>query len=217
MTVILHGYRYSVYNRIVRVVLTEKTIGYKQVEIDPFTDLPPDYLSIHPFGRVPTLVHDGFELYESGAITRYLDDMFPGARLQPENPEMLARMNQVISIVDSYGYQPMIRQVFSQKVFAPLEGHDCDGAEVEAGLKGSSLVLGALEKIANEGKQLGGKEISLADLHLAPMIAYFIQAPEGRALFFEFPKLSVWWKAMATRQSILDTDPGLPGTSNDAM
>jgi glutathione S-transferase len=49
----------------------------------------PDYLAIHPLGRVPCLVEDGRTLFESGAITEYLCERFPEpglGRLQG-NPE----------------------------------------------------------------------------------------------------------------------------------
>ena len=60
MALILHGYRYSVYVRIVRLVLAEKAVAYDQVEVNPFaTEVPEAYLALHPFGRVPALVHDG--------------------------------------------------------------------------------------------------------------------------------------------------------------
>ena len=31
---------------------------------------------------MPTLVHDNFQIYETGAITRYVDEAFPGPSLQ---------------------------------------------------------------------------------------------------------------------------------------
>ncbi len=211
MTIILHGYRYSVYNRVVRMVLAEKGIEYKQMEVDPFTDLSPDYLALHPFGRVPTLVHDEFSLYETSAIIGYLDEAFPGPDLQPKKAQSRARMAQIISVIDSYGYWPMIRQVFSQRVFGPNEGCPVDENEVQAGLTRASVVLNAIENIAGEGKQLVDKGLSLADIHLAPMIAYFAATAEGKELISGLPKLATWWEVMATRPSLLETDPGLPG------
>ena len=77
-SLVLHGYRYSVYNRIARLALAEKGLACERVEVNPFDpDRPAVYLTLHPFGRVPVLVHDGFALYETGAITRYLDRAFP--------------------------------------------------------------------------------------------------------------------------------------------
>ena len=103
MSVVLHGYRYSVYTRIARLALAEKGVPYERVEVNPFAaDMPARYLDLHPFGRVPTLVHDGFALYETQAIARYIDRAFPGAALQPADPKVLARMDQILGIVDSY-------------------------------------------------------------------------------------------------------------------
>ena len=48
MVVTLHGYKYSVYLRIARMVLAEKNVAYTQVEFDPFAeDVPQDYLNLH--------------------------------------------------------------------------------------------------------------------------------------------------------------------------
>jgi glutathione S-transferase len=37
----------------------------------------PEYLSVHPLGRVPCLVDGAFRLFESGAIAEYLCERFP--------------------------------------------------------------------------------------------------------------------------------------------
>ena len=136
MSLVLHGYHYSVYNRIARLALAEKGVAYDRVEVNPFADTPTEYQALHPFGRVPTLVHDGFVLYETGAITRYVDRAFPGPALQPATPRALARMDQLIGIIDSYGYWPMVRQVFSHRAFRSAIGRPVDEAEVAQGLIG---------------------------------------------------------------------------------
>jgi len=202
--------------RIARLALAEKGVAYERVEVNPFApDVPSAYLAMHPFRRVPVLVHGDFVLYETGAITRYVDETFPGARLQPEAPRERARMTQIISIVDAYAYWPMVRQVFSHAVFRPRVGEPVDPAEIGRGLEGSARALGALEALAAAGAFLVGGQLSLADLHLAPMLAYFVTAPEGRQLLPEYPKLSGWWQAMQQRQSVATTDPGLPPRIDD--
>ena len=212
MPLILHGYHYSVYLRIARVVLAEKSVPYTRREVNPFAaDMPEDYLRLHPFGRVPTLAHDDFVLYETGAITRYIDEAFPGPSLQPSAPRHRARMAQIMSIVDSYGYVPMVRHVFAHRVFAPRVGRTPDEALIRAGLDAAHRVLGAFEALAApEGPLAGGTAWSLADCHLAPMIAYFTAAPEGAEALTRYPKLSVWWERARRRDSLRATDPGLP-------
>jgi len=192
MSVQLYGFHYSVYLRVARLALFEKGVECEEIEVNPFVeDMPQDYLALHPFRRVPTLVDDGFVLYETQAITRYVDEAFPGPPLQPDDPHARARMAQVMSIVDHYAYWPMVRQVYSQKIFRPAIGEDGDEADYRAGLEASERVLGALEAIAHEGLQLDGADISLADLHLAPMMAYFTMAPEAARLLEQYPKLII--------------------------
>ena len=209
-SLVLHGYHYSVYNRIARLALAEKGLAYERIEVNPFDrDRPASYLTLHPFGRVPVLVHDGFALYETGAITRYLDRAFPGPRLQPADPRALARMDQIIGVVDSYGYWPMVRQVFSHGYFRPKRGLAGDSAEVARGLEGSAKVLGALEALTANDAFLVGPAPSLADLHLGAMVAYFTAAREGAAMVKDHARLSGWWERFSQRTSLTQTDPEL--------
>jgi glutathione S-transferase len=211
MTVELHGYRYSVYLRIAAMTLAEKGVAWTHVEVDPFAEtVPESYLALNAFGRVPTLVHDGFVLYETTAITRYVDEAFAGLSLQPADPRERARMNQIIAIADSYGYWPLVRQVFSHRVFRPAQGSPGDEATIAEGLDRSRTVLTALEKLVPGGPFLSGGSLSLADLHLGAMIAYFTAAEEGRMALSRHSKLSEWWVGFAGRPSLLGTDPGLP-------
>jgi glutathione S-transferase len=180
-------------------------VPYERVEVNPFApDVPASYLALQPFGRVPTLVHDGFALYETGAITRYIDRTFPGAALQPSEPRALARMDQVIGIVDSYGYWPMVRQVFSHGVFRRRTGQPVDASEIARGLAASAKVLAALEPLVTDDG------VSLGDLHLGAMTAYFVLAPEGATVLRQYPRLAAWWARLSARPSFAATDPGLP-------
>jgi glutathione S-transferase len=58
---------------------------YELVEIDIMQGAhkTPEHLARHPFGRVPAFEHDGFKLYETSAITRYLDAVLPGPAPTP--------------------------------------------------------------------------------------------------------------------------------------
>jgi glutathione S-transferase len=208
-TVTLHGYRYSVYNRITRMVLHKKDVAYNTVEVDPFNNLDPAYLNLHPFGLVPVLTHGMFSIFETRSITRYIDQAFTGVSLQPDNIMALARMDQVIEIINHYGYQPMVKQVFSERVFRPLEGEPSNEEEITAGLEASHKVLVVLERIAKEGLVLNGSILTLADCHLAPMIDYFIRADEGRDALRSYPTLCRWQKQTSVMAMLHSSDPNL--------
>jgi glutathione S-transferase len=215
MTVQLHGYQYSVYAWIARLAMHEKGIGYKWVEVNPFAkDVPTEYLAMHPFGRVPTLVNGDFVLFETGAITGYIDEAFQGPPLQPIKPEDRGRVSQIISVIDSYGYWPLVRQVFSHGVFRPRLGHPADPMEYQRGLESAPRVLAALDQLAKGGDFLVADTLSLADIHLAPMVAYFTSDPNGEALLRQYDRLSAWWSVMSLEKHFVETKPELPEALN---
>jgi glutathione S-transferase len=189
----LTGYRPSIYTRIARMVLLAKGADFTEVEVNPFAPpLPPGYP--HPFARVPVLTHGSFTLYETSAITRYIDLAFPGPPLVPAVPKAAARMQQVISIADAYAFRPFVLQVYAHRIFRPLEGLRPDEAQVAAGLAAAPTILAALDAIAIEGLTLNPASLSLADCRLAPMIAAFVAADEGAAILSRFPAMADWWR-----------------------
>ena len=209
MTVpILFGASYSVYVRAVRLALEEKRVPYRLVEVDIFAPdgPPPDYLQRHPFKRIPAFEHEGFRLYETGAITRYVDEAFPGPPLMPDAPRARARINQIISIIDNYGYGPLVREIFVERVRASAHGRNADEAKIAAAVPRAATCLRALDELADpEGSYLTGSAVSLADLHAAPMFLYFCMAKEGVALLSACPRLSLWWQVMRNRPSMTAT------------
>lgn len=205
--VTLIGFRHSVYQRIVRIVLHEKEVPYIVEDIDPFDAEQADRLrTLHPFGRVPALRHGGFHLYETSAITRYVDLAFNGPNLVPGDPRAAARMAQVIAIWDAYGYHPMVRQVFARRTFGPWADTSANEEEIARGMEGARTVLAALEDIAKEGNILTGRTITLADCHSGAMIDYFARTPEGAMLLETHPHLLAWWQVMRERASIAALD-----------
>lgn len=203
----LHGYRYSVYHRIARLALLLKNVEHQTIEVDPFAELSDAYLTLHPFGRVPVLTHGAFKLFETSAITRYVDRAFEGRALQPEGAAALARMDQVIAVIDAYAYWPMVRQVSSHAFFRPLFGEQSSREEIDTGLQASSKVLSFLDGVAGAGEILTGRDITLADCHLAPMMDYFVRVEEGKAALFPHLALQKWWDRVSVLDVLKDTDP----------
>jgi glutathione S-transferase len=58
------------------------TIGYERKDAAPHS---PDILAYNPTGKIPGFRHGDLVLWETSAITRYLDETFGGTRLQPED------------------------------------------------------------------------------------------------------------------------------------
>lgn len=203
----LFGLERSVYTRIARLALEEKGVPYSLQEVEIFgpEGVPGDHLKRQPFGRIPVLQHGSFAIYETSAISRYVDDAFRGAPLRPSGVEQRARMNQVIGILDSYAYHPMVWGVFVQRVSVPLEGGLPDESLIATSLEAACISLTALEALMGEAGFLAGESVSLADLHAFPMLRYFCLAPEGLAALERHEHLYHWYQAMLARPSVTGT------------
>jgi glutathione S-transferase len=101
MIILYHGWRSSA-SRRVRLCLEEKELSYEAHVIDmtKMEHHAPDYLKINPNGVIPTMLHDGRPLHESGTICEYLDETFPTPSLRPEAPYERALMRNWIRHID---------------------------------------------------------------------------------------------------------------------
>lgn len=207
----IYGPNYSTYVRTVRLVLEEKGAEYRLAEVDILKGehKTPDHLARHPFGKVPAFEHDGFALYETDAILRYIAEVFPGTDLVPADARARARMNQALSIIGGYAYPCMIGQIFLQRAVMPMLGNASDEAAITAAVPKAETCLKALEQLIDGNRYLAGDQLSLADLLLAPVYDYLSRTPEGERLLQGTPNLRRWWDEMRTRPTVEKTKPAL--------
>ena len=69
--------------------------------------------------------------------------------------------------------------------------------------------MAAVEGLMDGGEFLIGGALSLADLHLVPILDYFARTEDGRAALARHPRLSAWWERMQRRPSVAKTRPNL--------
>lgn len=200
---ILFGASYSVYTRIVLLALAEKGAPFRleAVEIFAADRGGADHAARHPFGEISAFDHDGFVIYETGAIARYVDEAFKGPPLQPRDPKARARMNQAIGILDSYAHRCWVWDIYVERVDKPREGKMADEARIAAALPRAETCLRALGDLMGEEPWLTGPNLTLADLHAAPMVACLTEAPEGARALEAHPPMRGWWERMKARPS----------------
>ena len=101
MMILHHGLRSSA-SRRVRLCLEEKGLSYEShlVDMTKMEQHSPAYLKINPLGVIPTLIHDGKPLHESGTICEYLDESYPDPPLRPQTPYERAEMRNWIRHID---------------------------------------------------------------------------------------------------------------------
>lgn len=204
---ILYGAPYSVYVRAARMTLAEKRVTYRLIDVDVFAPggPPADHLARQPFGKIPVLEHDGFQIYETAAITRYVDEAFEGPPLQPTGPKARARMGQMLGIMDGHVYPDLVWGLYVPRSEEIRTGRRLEEAELARRRARAETCLKALESLAGEGPWLVGSALTLADLHAAPMFALFLRMPEGADLLPQHPRLTAWWSAIGGRESFQTT------------
>lgn len=206
----LYGPAYSTYTRAARLVMEEKGVDYDLVEIDFIGGgMPEDHLARHPFGKVPAFEHDGLMLYETPSILRYVDEAFDGPSLQPSDAASRARMTQIISIIDSYTYPRTVGDLVIQRLVQPILGGTADESIIEAAVPEVDKSMREFERMLGDQEYLTGSALSLADIHLAPIFAYFADTPESNDILADKPSLSAWWQRISTRDSMAKTKPQL--------
>jgi glutathione S-transferase len=168
-----------------------------------------DHLLRHPFGRVPILEHGDFRLYETQAILRYLDSVLPGPALQPGEPRAAARMNQIAGILDCYIFPYVSVGITAERFLSQrFWNRGPDETNIAQAMPKARLCLSELQRLQGCAEFLAGDSLSIADLMVAPQLAFFRATPEGATLMGGTP-LDEWLKRMNARPSMQATAPDL--------
>jgi glutathione S-transferase len=203
---IVHSIPGSPFGRAVLATLEEKGAAYRVSPVALDARQSPEYLALHPFGRVPAFEHDGFRLYETQAILRYLDRVRPQPALTPSDAKQAARMDQVMNINDWYLFQGVGNTIIFQRVIAPrLLGKAPDEDVIKAAMPRAHTVFNELARLLGSQPYFAGDAISLADLLVAPGVDFFTMTPEWPALGAPHANLVAWMKRMQERPSMKAT------------
>ena len=204
---IVYGPATSPYVWSARLALAEKGVTHELVDVQPAEFREEPHRSRHPFGKVPAFEHDGFALYETQAILRYIDEAFAAAPLQPIELHPFARMNQIMGIVDAYLAPSLVGGVLYPRIVAPRLGLPTDEAKVAAALPLVESCLTEIARLAGDQEFLADERVSLADLMVITPLCYFKKFAEGRAQLAALPRLAAWAARMEDRQSVQVTRP----------
>src|SRR5215510_1531504 len=207
---IVYGFPRSTFVNIVRLVLTYKEVPYA------FQDLESEmgkasHLALHPFNRVPVLRHGDLTVYETSAIVTYIDETFPRLPLQPRDIPGRARMDQWISMVNSYYYPYMIYHVSHERNVFPELGIPSDEKVVAHALPKIEVGLTVAERaLAHGNEYLLGSELSLADFYLLPSTYSFSIALEAKAMYPKYPAFCRWRERMEGLPTVKKLRAALP-------
>ena len=201
MTIKLHYHPLSTYSRRVLVACLEKQIDYEPVIIDmqarKHREQP--YLSLNPYGRVPTLEEDNFVLYESTAILDYLEATRPEPALAPADPRQRALVGMHMKLCDLQLTRQAGTIIFPKR-FLPKERWNAVAmADAKSEIEKH---LAILEGQLKGRSFLVAEQFSLADVCYLPFLEFLplmeISPP---------PAVAAWCERLLSRPSAARTRP----------
>ncbi|KAG5734657.1 Glutathione S-transferase [Termitomyces sp. T112] len=187
MVLKLYGAGRTTSVRRVAAFMREKNIPFELVAIDVAhgEHKSPAYKEKHPFGLVPYIDDDGFIIYESRAICRYLEDKYSdqGPKLIPTDPKNKAVFEQAASVEISY-FDPFAKKAVDEKIFKPRRGLTPDQGVFDQSIVELDRKLDIYEVILSKQRYTAGDAFTLVDLFHLPE-AWLLEAAGSRIMYDE--------------------------------
>jgi glutathione S-transferase len=153
----------------------------------------PAYLKMNPTGLVPTIDDDGFILWESHTIVRYLAARHSVGELWPTEPRQRADAERWMDWTFTF-QKEFQRPIFWPLVRTPPEKRDLNA--IEAARKTCVELLKIPEAYLAERRYLAGDELSIADIPLGCHVHLWMRLPIERPAQ---PHLNAWFERLCER------------------
>jgi glutathione S-transferase len=200
------GVPQSNYVWAVRMVCEEKGVPYEHKPERPHT---PGVDALHPFGKIPVMRHGDVTLCESKAIATYIDRVFDGPKMIPEEPKAAARVEQWVSLGNVEFDKLMIRQYVVGYAF-PKEPGKPDMAAIIAAAEKMKPQVAVLDRAVADSGDLAGDGFTFADINILPMLFYVNRFEEGKAMLGAAKNLSAYMAHHFDRPSFKKSAPPPP-------
>jgi len=167
----------------------------------------PFYLAMNPNSLVPTLEEDdGFTLWESNSVVRYLAGKFGAGTLEPADAKVRAKAHQwmdwQLSVIG-----PAITPVFWGLIRTPPEKRD--QAALDAGKTKTTAAAQIMDAQLGKTRFMAGDDFSYGDIPVGVMIRRYMElVPERPAL----PNLERWFGEIGSRAAFKEHCGGIPLT-----
>ncbi|KAF9001507.1 glutathione S-transferase [Cyathus striatus] len=202
MVLKLYGNTKATCTTRVAVVLHEKKVPFEFHNIDLMKgeQKSPEFLKHQPFGVVPYIDDDGFILYESRAIARYISMKYASQGTQDLIPtsdvKRQALFEQAASIEVS-NFDPYASQAVRENLFKKLFGQTPDLEIYNKNIETLTAKLDVYDKILSKQKYMAGDSLTLVDLFHLPYAN--LLAAAGSNVMLEKPNVARWFNDIKSR------------------
>lgn len=154
----------------------------------------PEYRAMNPNGRVPVIEDDGFVLWESNTIVRYLlAKHAPDSAWYPADAQARATADKWMDWTTSSFAGPF-RTVFWGVLRTPAEKQDWKA--INAAIKECDELLNMADHVLISQPYLSGNDIGMGDIPLGSFIYAWFEMPIERA---PQPHLQAWYERLKQR------------------
>jgi glutathione S-transferase len=154
----------------------------------------PEYRKMNPNGRVPLMEEDGFVLWESHSIVRYLCAKHSLGQLCPS--ELRARADAERWMDWAFTFQSAMRDVFWGLIRTPPEKRNPKA--IEDGIKASHELAAMLDQALAERPYVAGAAFTMGDIPIGAEVQRYLRVPIERP---SWPKLEAWFERLRERPS----------------
>ncbi|KAF9003309.1 glutathione S-transferase [Cyathus striatus] len=201
MVLKLYGNTNGTCTKRVALILHEKKVPFKfyNVDLSKGEQKSPEYLKYQPFGQVPYIDDDGFILYETRAIARYIATKYASQGTQgliPSDPKSRSLFEQAVS-VETSNFDQYASQAVHEIVFNKVFGITPNIEKYNATIKRLSANVEVYEQILSKQKYMVGDNLTLADLFHLPYGT--LLAPAGSDLMQKTPNVARWFDDISSR------------------
>lgn len=205
--IIFHSQFPSAYLWTATMVATEKGVSWTRKDIEAGSAT---HLRLHPFAKSPVLQHGAVIVYETMAIAHYIDSVFDGPALQPEDPLGQADVLRWISLVNAYMFPTLSNELAKERLLVPSQGGVADEALIALATQKMKHQFEVMTRALRLHDFLVGNQVTLADCFLLPHVHFVSMTPEGKAALKEAKLVDQWLKRMRERPSFAASDQFAP-------
>ncbi len=177
--------------------LEELAVPYEHIEAGGAHGIVGEarYRAMNPNGLVPTLEEDGFVLWESNAILRYLAQAPGGVLTLPDDPRERALIDQWLDW-QATAFTPAMRDAFLQLVRVAPDKRNA--AMIEASRAAGERCADLLDRHLAGTPYMAGERFSIADIAVGCAAHRWLILPLTRE---DRPNIVAWRDRLAQRSA----------------
>ncbi|KAJ7636465.1 thioredoxin-like protein [Roridomyces roridus] len=204
MVLKVYGLGVAVCTRRIATVLHELQIPFELVEVNLMAGehKTPEFLEKNPFGQISYIDDDGFILYESRAICRYLATKYK-SQLLPAAGDLQAKAIFEQACASEYcSFDPEAAKYVLETVLKPsLYGTTPDTAEATKILEALEPKIAAYDTILKKSRYVAGEKLTLADLFHLPIAPLLAVGGSDVMTSQRFQNVKHWYEELVGRAS----------------